>query len=99
LPSDGANPRNSELTCPASTNGQAAAHFAASPFDFFWSDGDLGPSHQDELETTAGILEDPFDAEWAALAMRNTVTKNPFLNDSAIRDSDSGLKKAFELQM
>ena len=74
--------------------------------DFNWSTNDNAvnfaslttATYADDLETTAGILEDPFDAEWAALAMRNTSSKNPFLNDK-IRESDVGLKKAFELQM
>ena len=56
-------------------------------------------SYHEDLNSTAGILQDPFDAEWAALAMRNTVSKNPFVNSDKIRDSETGLKKAFELQM
>jgi hypothetical protein len=78
--------------------------------DFLWSNNEDSThnhlnhsSYHQDLETTpaAGILEDPFDAEWAALAMRNTTispSKNPFMNDK-LRDPDSGLKKAFELQM
>lgn len=54
-----------------------------------------GEKFQEELDVSAGILEDPFDAEWAALAMRNATSKNPFLNDK----NDGVLKKAFELQM
>ena len=75
--------------------------------DFNWSTNDnvanlSTTTYNEELETTTGILEDPFDAEWAALAMRNTSSsssnKNPFLNEK-IRETDNGLKKAFELQM
>ena len=69
--------------------------------DFLWSTNDSHNQHHsyhEDLETTTGILEDPFDAEWAALAMRNTASKNPFINDK-LRDGDTGLKKAFELQM
>ena len=75
--------------------------------DFLWSSDSHHPhnnssgnnqvhnSYHEDLDSTAGILQDPFDAEWAALAMRNTVSKNPFVNDK----SETGLKKAFELQM
>jgi hypothetical protein len=73
--------------------------------DFLWSTNDSHHaqhhSYHEDLETSTGILEDPFDAEWAALAMRNTASKNPFINDK-VRDTDTGvtgLKKAFELQM
>lgn len=51
-----------------------------------------------DLEATSGILEDPFDAEWAALAMRNTnntAKMNPFMNDK----HEAKMKKAFELHM
>ena len=69
--------------------------------DFLWSTNDGHTQHHsyhEDLETSTGILEDPFDAEWAALAMRNTASKNPFVNDK-LRDENTGLKKAFELQM
>jgi hypothetical protein len=77
--------------------------------DFLWSNDDQSLNHlnhsfyHQDLEPTpaARILEDPFNAEWAALAMRNTTispSKNPFFNDK-LRDQDSGLKKAFELHM
>lgn len=54
----------------------------------FWS--------KDPFDTSAAILDDPFDAEWAALATRNSSRNdiqsptNPF--------KESGMK-AFELQM
>ena len=75
-----------------------------SPGSFSWSgpgpaNGTEGSAFHDDLDAdadaTAGILDDPFDAEWAALAMRNATSKNPFLGDK----NEGGLKKAFELQM
>ena len=47
------------------------------------------------------ILDDPFDAEWAALATRNnSKNTNPFKNGEAANDGDSEQDfKAFELQM
>ena len=58
-------------------------------------------------EQTSRILDDPFDAEWAALATRNnTKNTNPFKSDAAVvGDDDVGGGggeqdfKAFELQM
>jgi len=51
---------------------------------------------QNEANITFGILDDPFDAEWAALAMRDTpklTQANSFLNDK----NEPEIKKAFQL--
>ena len=57
------------------------------------------------LDDSSRILDDPFDAEWAALATRNnTKNTNPFNNGdggAAVGDSGGGERdfKTFELQM
>lgn len=57
------------------------------------------------LDDSSRILDDPFDAEWAALATRNnTKNTNPFKNGdggAAVGDSGGGERdfKTFELQM
>ena len=71
-----------------------------------------GSGDFDENNVGAGessrILDDPFDAEWAALATRNnTKNTNPFKSDAAVVGDDVGGGggggeqdfKAFELQM
>ena len=56
-------------------------------------------------EPSSRILDDPFDAEWAALATRNnTKNTNPFKNEDGAVVGDDGVGgeqdcEAFELQM
>ncbi len=56
--------------------------------------GGGGSDSAEVAAETSGILDDPFDAEWAALATRNigaaSPTSNPFKR---------GEFKAFEMQM
>lgn len=47
---------------------------------------------EDGWSSVAAVLDDPFDAEWASLALRNNESKNPFNNDDAMQPS-------FQLQM
>lgn len=54
---------------------------------------------------STGLLDDPFDADWAALATRSfeKTTKNPFVDTDkcTVNNGTEGvqIKKAFELQM
>jgi len=55
---------------------------------------------------STGLLDDPFDADWAALATRSfdktATTKNPFVDTDkcgVTANSDVTIQKAFELQM
>jgi len=66
------------------------------------SDNSKVPVIPASSEPSSGLLDDPFDADWAALATRSfdTQKKNPFhQGGSSDAAADIQIQKAFELQM
>lgn len=51
-----------------------------------------------ESNSVSVVLDDPFDADWAALATRSFDRKNPFISGPDVENA-SGVQKTFELQM